>query len=174
MKRLCFCSSFVLEIMNLTHFAKAACTGKTWTANAGAETKDEGVQGDGFFPNEVWISANDCIEWTFVPKNEVHTVTFLKSGQLRPDAPFPVGPPGPPPPIPGQFGASGMHRLCRRYNGQLQRQCLRLERRVGGQHELYGDVPDAGQLQARLSGSHGYERNGSRPLFDRKSSLWSV
>ena len=107
MKRLCVCSIFVLAMMTLPQFAKAACTGKTWTANAGAETKDEGVQGDGFFPNEVWISANDCIEWTFVPKNEVHTVTFLKSGQVRPDAPFPVGPPGPPPPIPGQFGASG-------------------------------------------------------------------
>lgn len=73
-----------------------------WRAKAGAETKDQSVQADGFFPNELWILAGDSIEWTFAPKNEVHTVTFLAPNQVRPMAPPPVGPPpgtvvGPPP-----------------------------------------------------------------------------
>jgi plastocyanin len=71
-----------------------------YEANAGAETKNQSVQANGFFPNEVWIWAGDNITWTFVPKNEIHTVTFLKANQVRPTAPPPVGPPpfpiGPP------------------------------------------------------------------------------
>lgn len=66
---------------------------KTWQANAGAESNDQGVQGDGFFPNEMWITAGDSIQWTFVPKNEVHTVTFLAPNSVRPLATPPVGPP---------------------------------------------------------------------------------
>ena len=68
---------------------------KTWYANTGAESFDEAVQGDGFFPNELWITQGDSIQWTFVPKNEVHTVTFLSQapGTTRPLAPPPVGPP---------------------------------------------------------------------------------
>lgn len=64
-----------------------------WRANVGAETKDESVQADGFFPNELWIKTGDSIIWTFVPKNEVHTVTFLAPGEERPSATPPVGPP---------------------------------------------------------------------------------
>ncbi|HEY2380930.1 MAG TPA: plastocyanin/azurin family copper-binding protein [Terriglobia bacterium] len=66
---------------------------KTWYANVGAETKDQGVQADGFFPNELWIFAGDSIQWTFAPKNEIHTVTFLMPNQVRPLATPPVGPP---------------------------------------------------------------------------------
>ena len=64
-----------------------------YAASAGAETKDHAVQANGFFPNELWIWAGDSITWTFAPKNEVHTVTFLASGQARPQASPPVGPP---------------------------------------------------------------------------------
>lgn len=70
-----------------------------YTAYAGAETKDESVQADAFLPNELWILAGDSITWKFVPKNEVHTVTFLAqspSEQSRPSAPPPVGPPAGP------------------------------------------------------------------------------
>ncbi len=74
--------------------AKAA----TYTAKAGAETPDESVQANGFFPNELWILEGDSITWTFVPKNEIHTVTFLTqppggAEQIRPSAPPPAGPP---------------------------------------------------------------------------------
>jgi plastocyanin len=69
---------------------------KTWHANAGAESFDQAVQGDGFFPNELWITAGDSIQWTFVPKNEPHTVTFLAEGAVRPVPPPPIGPPPPP------------------------------------------------------------------------------
>ena len=64
-----------------------------YEANAGAETKDQSVQANGFFPNEVWIWEGDNITWTFVPKNEIHTVTFLKANQVRPPSPPPAGPP---------------------------------------------------------------------------------
>ncbi|MGH9646491.1 MAG: cupredoxin domain-containing protein, partial [Bryobacteraceae bacterium] len=56
-------------------------------------TKDQSVQADAFFPNELWIFEGDSIKWTFVPKNEVHTVTLLTPGQIRPSAPPPAGPP---------------------------------------------------------------------------------
>lgn len=83
-----------------------AQTGHTYTAYAGAETKDEAVQADGFFPNELWILEGDSIKWNFVPKNELHTVTLLKPGQVRPPAPPPVGPPPPPMGPPFAFGAN--------------------------------------------------------------------
>jgi plastocyanin len=65
----------------------------TYNAYAGAETKDQSVQADAFFPNELWVKVGESITWTFVPKNEVHTVTFLTAGQPRPLATPPVGPP---------------------------------------------------------------------------------
>jgi plastocyanin len=44
-----------------------------------------------FLPNEMWIHAGDSITWTF-SANEIHTVSFLVSGQTRP--PYQVGCPG--------------------------------------------------------------------------------
>ena len=55
----------------------------TWQAAAGAQTSDEGIQALAFFPNELWVHAGDSITWTFA-SDEVHTVTFLKPGQVRP------------------------------------------------------------------------------------------
>lgn len=66
---------------------------KTWYANVGAETKDSAGQAQAFLPNEVWINAGDRVQWTWQPKNEPHTVTFLKPGQTRPTPPPPIGPP---------------------------------------------------------------------------------
>ncbi len=79
---------------------------KTWYASAGAESFDQAVQGDGFFPNELWITAGDSIQWTFVPRNEPHTVTFLAPGQVRPLPPPPIGPPPPPAGPPFAFPAA--------------------------------------------------------------------
>ncbi len=62
-----------------------------WQAVAGAQSTDLGKQALAFLPNELWVHTGDSIIWTF-PTNEIHTVTFLKPGQVRP--PFPVGCPG--------------------------------------------------------------------------------
>ena len=53
-----------------------------WLANVGAESPDEARQADAFLPNEIWIHV-DNITWTVVPRNEIHTVTFLTPGQVR-------------------------------------------------------------------------------------------
>lgn len=71
----------------------AAAAGTTYVVNVGAETPDQGVQADGFFPNEVWLLVGDSIQYNFVPRNEIHTATLLASGQVRPPAPPPAGPP---------------------------------------------------------------------------------
>jgi plastocyanin len=70
----------------------SAAKADSYNAHAGGETKDESVQADGFFPNELWLQVNDTITWTFAPKNEPHTVTFLTPGQVRPS--FQAGCPG--------------------------------------------------------------------------------
>src|SRR5260370_7683100 len=53
-----------------------------WHATVGAKSKDKGHQALAFLPNEIWIHAGDSITWTF-PTDEIHTVSFLKSGQTR-------------------------------------------------------------------------------------------
>ncbi|MBV8515484.1 MAG: hypothetical protein JO260_09305, partial [Acidobacteria bacterium] len=87
-----------------------------WKANVGAETKSQSRQADAFLPNEIWISAGDSITWTFVPKNEPHTVTLLAQNtnpqQVRPLPPPPVGPP---PPVP--TGCPGVQPSGSSYTG---------------------------------------------------------
>jgi plastocyanin len=94
MKRYLFpgslCGLLLAAIMIVPSPAKAATT---YNANVGAETRDQGVQADAFLPNELWIFEGDSIKWTFAPKNEIHTVTLLKPGMIRPSAPPPAGPP---------------------------------------------------------------------------------
>jgi plastocyanin len=53
-----------------------------WRATVGAQSNDMGRQALAFLPNEIWIHAGDSITWTF-PTDEIHTVSFLKSGQTR-------------------------------------------------------------------------------------------
>jgi plastocyanin len=55
----------------------------TWQATVGAQSQDLGRQALAFLPNEVWVHVNDSITWTFAT-DEVHTVTFLTPGQIRP------------------------------------------------------------------------------------------
>ena len=64
----------------------------TWQATAGVESYDEALQALGFFPNELWVHAGDSIIWRF-PAGEIHTVTFLKPGQVRPPRPGAIGVP---------------------------------------------------------------------------------
>lgn len=56
---------------------------QSWQLQVGAETGDKAHQALAFLPNEIWIHANDSITWSF-PADEIHTVTFLKTGQVRP------------------------------------------------------------------------------------------
>lgn len=62
-----------------------------WHATVGAQSRNKGRQALAFLPNEIWIHAGESITWDFVT-DEIHTITFLKSSQVRP--PFPVGCPG--------------------------------------------------------------------------------
>src|SRR5262245_18522955 len=57
-----------------------------WQAIVGAQSPDKGIQALAFLSNEFWIHAGDSITWTF-PTPEIHTVTFLKPGQVRPPRP---------------------------------------------------------------------------------------
>jgi plastocyanin len=54
-----------------------------WQLQVGAQTGDKAHQALAFLPNEIWIHPGDTITWTFVA-DEIHTVTFLTPGQLRP------------------------------------------------------------------------------------------
>jgi plastocyanin len=55
----------------------------TWQLQVGAQNGNMAHQALAFLPNEIWIHASDTITWTF-PATEVHTVTFLTLGQVRP------------------------------------------------------------------------------------------
>ena len=70
-----------LPIALLLPFAALA---DTWQIQVGAQNGDRAHQALAFLPNEIWIRANDGITWSF-PTNEVHTVTFLALGQVRPN-----------------------------------------------------------------------------------------
>jgi plastocyanin len=59
----------------------------------GAQSADKGKQALAFLSNEVWIHAGDSILWT-AATDELHTVTFLKTGQIRPPL-FAAGNSGP-------------------------------------------------------------------------------
>ena len=65
--------------------------GADWQAAVGAQDASKGRQVVAFLPNELWIHAGDSIEWN-VNADEIHTITFLTNGQIRP--PFGVGCPG--------------------------------------------------------------------------------
>jgi plastocyanin len=54
-----------------------------WKAVIGADRADQGKQALAFLPNELWIHLGDDITWTSAV-NEIHTVTFLTDGQVRP------------------------------------------------------------------------------------------
>ncbi len=86
MKRILFPGSLCLMLLAAMTIPPAAKASTTYNAYVGGETKDQSVQADAFFPNELWLIEGDSITWTFVPKNEPHTVSFLTPGQTRPGA----------------------------------------------------------------------------------------
>ena len=70
---------------------RQARAAEQWQAAVGAQSQDKGRQALAFLPNELWIHAGDSVTWTFAV-DEIHTVTFLTAGQVRP--PFAAGCPG--------------------------------------------------------------------------------
>jgi plastocyanin len=76
-RNLCLCSLLTVLIFPVSAFAD------TWQLQVGAQTGDKANQALAFLPNEIWIHANDTITWSFVV-DEIHTVTFLTPGQVRP------------------------------------------------------------------------------------------
>ena len=54
-----------------------------WQAQVGAHGSNVGNEALAFLPNEFWIHAGDSVQFTFAT-NELHTVSFLTVGQLRP------------------------------------------------------------------------------------------
>lgn len=82
-------SRFTVVIFTLLVFVPAF--GADWHASVGAQDENKGRQVVAFLPNELWIHAGDSVEWT-VKADEIHTISFLTAGQIRP--PFSVGCPG--------------------------------------------------------------------------------
>jgi len=86
-----FRSIFRWALMLSIVFVPRVVLADSWQAKVGAQSHDLGHQALAFLPNEIWIHAGDSITWT-VETDEIHTVTFLISGQVR--LPFQVGCPG--------------------------------------------------------------------------------
>jgi plastocyanin len=101
------CTIFALALIaSSLAFPAAASAQQTWYVQVGAESQNEAKQADAFLPNEIWIYAGDSITFKFAPKHEIHTVTFLQNGQVRP---LFAGPPPPPPPPVGCDGVNSEH-----------------------------------------------------------------
>ena len=62
----------------------------TWQVAVGEEAAHDAIQGMAFLPGTLWINRGDTIVWT-ARAGEIHTVTFLASGQ--PLTPFNPGDP---------------------------------------------------------------------------------
>lgn len=80
-----------LTVVIFTLLAFVPAFGADWQATVGAQSEDKSRQVVAFLPNELWIHAGDTIQWT-VEADEIHTITFLTDGQVRPT--FFVGCPG--------------------------------------------------------------------------------
>ena len=65
--------------------ATGAASSTEWTGTVGAQASDLTHTALAFLPNEFWIHAGDSIRFHFVTA-ELHTVSFLKPGQVRPPA----------------------------------------------------------------------------------------
>jgi plastocyanin len=75
-----FMSLLVLLVLSLPYPAQAQ---QNWTATVGGQSADMSKQAVAFLPDEIWIHAGDSITWTF-NSGDIHTVTFLTTGQVYP------------------------------------------------------------------------------------------
>ena len=63
--------------------AQAAAQPHTWRVAVGQEWMHDAIQGMAFTPGTLWIDAGDSVSWK-AKAGEIHTVTFLASGQSLP------------------------------------------------------------------------------------------
>jgi len=84
-------SAILFGILGCVVLISPSVANAQWQATVGAQSENKGRQALAFLPNEIWIHAGDNITWT-VEADDIHTITFLTSGQIRPD--FTVGCPG--------------------------------------------------------------------------------
>src|SRR6266849_6862268 len=75
---LCRCALLISILLPVSALAD------NWQLQVGAQNGDRAHQALAFLRNEIWIHSGDSITWTF-PANEIHTVTFLTPGQVRPN-----------------------------------------------------------------------------------------
>ena len=80
-----------IVVMVFTLLAFVPAFGADWQATVGAQDETKGRQVVAFLPNELWIHVGESVQW-IVKADEIHTITFLTAGQVRP--PFAVGCPG--------------------------------------------------------------------------------
>lgn len=73
----CLCALLIAPLVPVSALAD------TWQLQVGSQTGDKAHQALAFLPNEIWIHPGDSITWSFVT-DEIHTVTFLTPGQVRP------------------------------------------------------------------------------------------
>jgi plastocyanin len=73
-------SLLVLAVLILPPAAHAQ---QNWNATVSGQSPDMAKQAVAFLPNEFWIHAGDSITWTFA-SGDVHTVSFLTTGQVYP------------------------------------------------------------------------------------------
>ena len=64
--------------------ATTSSSPRTWRVTVAAESHDAAIQTMAFMPRNIWVNAGDSILWT-VRSGELHTVTFLASGQKLPE-----------------------------------------------------------------------------------------
>ena len=81
---------FAVAAMLMTGAAPKAVQAEVWNATAGAQSTDKSKAVLAFLTNELWIHAGDSIRW-IQATNEIHTISFLKTGQIRPALYAPFG-----------------------------------------------------------------------------------
>jgi plastocyanin len=74
---------FAALLTGLLGFSHAAQAQQEWLATVGGQSADMSKQAVAFLPNEIWIHAGDSITWRFA-SGDIHTVTFLTTGQIYP------------------------------------------------------------------------------------------
>lgn len=76
----CVFAAFLAAVLG---FSTAVQAQKNWNATVGGQSADMSKQAVAFLPDEIWIHAGDSITWTF-NTGDIHTVTFLTTGQIYP------------------------------------------------------------------------------------------
>lgn len=73
----------VVATLAISAATASTAVAKDWQAAVGAQSGDLAVQALAYLPNELWIHSGDSIRW-YLTSTEIHTVSFLTPGQVRP------------------------------------------------------------------------------------------